>query len=721
MLDRASLRTLARHPERNDPILNVALAEEGDIVVLLLLAESSATGPEALSKIQGRIEREGERVGHEDEPAAEDNRRRGSVRAEDREPDLSNGFTLDTKLVVHPRTDAEVRDAVLARHVEDAFFVLAAAAHPSATERALDLLVKWPSETPLHDRTWLGLIDPHAVSPMLLGLWARGDDELAREAAARLSRDPAQLEGLARDPSRRVRRAVAGSPNAGGLRALLLESDPACEVRGRAAMGIEGRAVDSVRNAHGVDVTSARFKAATLSMGTGGVLASDVVRSLSIGPLDEEGALLAARALDEATVASIVASRAYAPEVDLALAAGIAFRRDMGGEDERKGELLAHCAHALAGADRTGGTLTGKGRLASWLADGVARAAEWAEDELVLALVSHTLAADRMVLGRASSRLQGGTARVADWCNQAIASESALPLALLELAWRTLPVDDDTIARLSARVEKPLRLDGSPEGEVDLDPRKRSLALLERVGAALVGKSPLSPRASLALVALEPRRIRYVLSALPQWKGVLVGANVARVLKAHAGALSAAGPSAQKRPSQASASWTQRRLDEVDLAVALAIGDLAPHEAVKRLASGYAALTQGPALAAGMEARAATGEVLALEPLVEHLAKERSRDGAALAAWLLVEGLDRVRSPTAIAAALDAPWALPKMTAASRSMIPSGLSEALATLERRSPGRLAQAIPQTPRGRAVLASGIARAYRALGGMSVNEV
>jgi hypothetical protein len=121
-----------------------------------------------------------------------------------------------------------------------------------------------------------------------------------------------------------------------------------------------------------------------------------------------------------------------------------------------------------------------------------------------------------------------------------------------------------------------------------------------------------------------------------------------------------------------------------------------------------------------MEARAAMGEVPELEPLVEHLAKERSRDGAALAAWLLVEGLDRVRSPTAIAAALDAPWALPKMPAASRSMIPSGLSEALATLERRCPGRLALAIPQTPRGRAVLASGIARAYRALGGMSVNE-
>jgi hypothetical protein len=309
---------------------------------------------------------------------------------------------------------------------------------------------------------------------------------------------------------------------------------------------------------------------------------------------------------------------------------------------------------------------------------------------------------------------------VARWCTRAVASGRPLPVALLELAWRTGSVTDDAIARLSAQVEKPIRSDGSPEAEVDLDPRGRSLALLERVGAALVGKSPLSPRASLALVALEPRRVRYVLSALPQWKGMLVGANVARVLKAHAGALTAAGPSAQKKPNQASASWTQRRLDEVDLAVALAIGDLAPREAIARLASGYATLTQGPALAAGMEARAAIDGPPTHEPLIDYLAKERSRDGAALAAWLVVEGLDRVRSPTGIAAALDAPWVAPKIASASRSMIPSGLSEALATLERRCPGRLAEAIPQTPRGRAALASGIARAYRALGGMSVNE-
>jgi hypothetical protein len=298
-----------------------------------------------------------------------------------------------------------------------------------------------------------------------------------------------------------------------------------------------------------------------------------------------------------------------------------------------------------------------------------------------------------------------------------------LPIALLEVAWRNPSISDETVERLAARVE-PLGRDSSLEHEVDLDPRARPLALLEKVGIVLVGRAPLSPRAALALVALEPRRVRYILSALPQWKGVLSGANMARVLKAHAGALSAAGPSAQRRPIQAAASWTQRRLDEVELAIALAVRDISPSEAIKRIEAGYAPLTQGPALAFGLEARATLEGVEVVEPLVEYVAKERSRDAAALAAWLLIEGLDRVRSPSAIAAALDAPWAAmtPAVTggAASRSVVPAGLSEALAALERRSPGRLAAAMPQTPRGRAALASGIARAYRALGGMAVVE-
>jgi hypothetical protein len=721
MLDRASLHALARQPERNDPMLNVALAEEGDIAVLSALAECPSVGPEALARIETRIEAEGESVGHAEDPPIEDDRRRGSRRAEDEEPTPSNGSELDAKLIVHPRADDRVRDSVLDRHAADPFFVLAAAAHRHATARAIDLVARWPAATPLHDRTWLALIDPHAPSPMTIATWAADDEDLPREAAARLGADPSLLEVLGRDGSRRVRRAVAGNSHTEPLVIERLRSDPACEVRARAA-AVDGRAPEPAREAESVDLGSARFRAAVAAMHTGGTLAADVVRALRAGPLDEEGACLAARALDGATVAELVGSRSHPVEIDLALAAGIAFRCDLDGSEDRDAALLAQCVRTLADADKTGSILTGKGRLASWLADGVLRTAVGSRDELVQALGKRTLAGDRMVLGRVTRARgeQSDEDGVAEICSRALARHASLPIALLEVAWRTGGVTDDVVAELAAQV-RPASADGSLEQEVDLDPRARSLALLERVASALVGKAPLSPRAALALVALEPRRIRYILSALPQWKGVLTGANVARVLKAHAGALSAAGPSGQRKPTQAAASWTQRRLDEVELAVALAVGDISPSEALTRLVTGYATLTQGPALAAGMEARATLDGMAIMEPLVEHLAKERSRSGAALATWLLVEGLDRVRSPTGIAAALDAPWVTPPAAgASSRSMVPLGLSEALATLERRSPGRLPAAMPQTPRGRAALASGIARAYRALGGMAVEE-
>ena len=63
MLDRASIDRLARTPEKNAPLLNVALAEEGAAPVLLALARSIAVGPEALAVIGQRIIDEGEAVG----------------------------------------------------------------------------------------------------------------------------------------------------------------------------------------------------------------------------------------------------------------------------------------------------------------------------------------------------------------------------------------------------------------------------------------------------------------------------------------------------------------------------------------------------------------------------------------------------------------------------------------------------------------------------------
>jgi hypothetical protein len=722
MLDRRSLRTLAEHPERNDPMLNVALAEEGDATVLFALAECHAVGPEALAKIALRVADEGETVGHE-EPDAEDALPRGSRRAAE-ETVITHGTDLDARLVVHPRSEDVVRDAILARHAGDPFFALAAAAHTRATTLALERVARWPALTPLHDRPWLGLIDPASVPPLLLDAWATDEDPLAREAAARLARDGACLARLATDARRQVRRAVASNPFAATERAHLAERDEAGEVRARAATAVAARADESdVRGSRGVDVTSSRFRAAVAAMKTGGTLAVDVTRAMRAGPLDEEGARLAARALDEASVGALITTRPLTDAIGVALAAGIALRDDVA---EEQGALLGSCIHALATADRSGGVLTGKGRLASWLAEGVARAMANASDEVLEALGRTSLAADRMVLGRMAK----GSDIVPALATRAAGSSMQVPIALIELAWRDPRVDEETLAMLAAHARPPPKHDASPEHEVDLDPRARPLEVLERVGGVLVHKAPLSPRAALALVALEPRRVRYVLSALPQWKGVLAGVNIARVLRSHAGALSAAGASGTtggRRAAGVAAGWTQRKLDEAEVAVALAIGDLPARDAALRIASGQDTLLGGTVLAAGIEARAALEGVRCVEPIAELLARARSQDASALATWLLVEGLDRPRSATAIAAALDAPWSVahgpPRggtAAPASRSMVAPGIAEALATLERRSPGRLAEVTPQTPRGRAALVSGIARAYRALGGMSVTD-
>ena len=183
-------------------------------------------------------------MGHVEDPERETLSRRGSRRSEDEEPKEQNGVELDKRLIVHPRADGAVREAILARHEDDPFFALAAASHRHATEHAIERLAQWPSLTPLHDRNWLGSIDSRAVSPLTLSAWAKDDDELVREAVARLLDEPALLRKLALDAARRVRRAVAGNPSAPRAVVEHLLINPACEGRARAS-AFEARSQDS--------------------------------------------------------------------------------------------------------------------------------------------------------------------------------------------------------------------------------------------------------------------------------------------------------------------------------------------------------------------------------------------------------------------------------------------------------------------------------------------
>jgi hypothetical protein len=90
-------------------------------------------------------------------------------------------------------------------------------------------------------------------------------------------------------------------------------------------------------------------------------------------------------------------------------------------------------------------------------------------------------------------------------------------------------------------------------------------------------------------------------------------------------------------------------------------------------------------------------------------AKNRTTLAPALSLWLLLERLDRERGPTLIASSVDS-------LATAKGVMPPGVADALAVIEQRRPGRLETVHPQSPRGRATLASAIARAYRAIGGM-----
>jgi hypothetical protein len=186
-------------------------------------------------------------------------------------------------------------------------------------------------------------------------------------------------------------------------------------------------------------------------------------------------------------------------------------------------------------------------------------------------------------------------------------------------------------------------------------------------------------------------------------------------LKSHAGALTAAqklaagsAPAVGARPASV-ARWTDRRLIEAEAAIAIAVGDLTAEELVRRLAAATIKLEEGVTLAAGIEARVAIEGAPRFAPLLDYATSRRTADPAALALWVLLEELDRVRAPSLIASAIDG-------LSVARSVVSPAVCEALATLERRAPGRLENVHAQSPRGRATIASAIARAYRAFGGM-----
>ena len=704
MLDRASIERLARTPEKNAPLLNVALAEEGTAPVLLALARSIAVGPEALAILGQRIEDEGAAVGKDAATPAEEA--------------VSIVGELDRLLIAHPRAPDVVRDAILARRPREAFFVLAAACHPQATSAAIERAVDWPSASAAHDRLWIPLLDTGAVPPLTLEEWAQDPSPLRREAAARLAHDPALLAALARDRSRQVRRAVASNRAAPAERARLALEDPAIEVRARAAGQLSPHA-DAEREGARV-VETARFAAALRAMAGGGVLAPDMVRALvsSAADLDLEGAMIAGQVLPRHDLVGLVdqvIDLGFDSARSTSLAAGLALRPKVpyGPEESEEEAELEHTevvydlVKSLARTTTAESRLTGKARLAAWAAEGLARGEAVDRERVLRDLGRRPMAAERMILARGAALRP---AMVGELCRAASeASGEEVPAALLELAWADATIPDAWMSELGARIARPkTRAEDLPEDEVDLDPSLRSLPVLERVVLAVTTRANVSPRAALSVVALDARRVRYVLSAMPQWKGRLSGGRLARVLRQHAGAITVGHAEARAKQARVE-SWTERHLSELELSIALAVGHLTGAEVARRIEVGRQSLEDGVNLACGAEARAALEGAAAIQPILAWAAKNRTTTPAALATWLLLERFDRERGATLIAASIDT-------LATGKVRVPAGVCDALSLLEHRRPGRLETVHPQSPRGRATMVSAIARAYRALGGM-----
>jgi hypothetical protein len=682
MLDPELLAKLAEHPERNAPDVNRALAEEGGALVLRALARSTATQAEAVGVVAERAARDAAAL--EEEIAQLD---------DEEETDGQFVLGLERLLVAHPHAPPAVRDALLRRHAHDPYFVLAASSHPAATAAAVEAAARWPCRYPVLDRPWLTLVPPDALEPLVAEAWAQDDDVLLREAAARLGRDPAVLARLAKDPSRQVRRAAATNPSAPRA---ALAADPAIEVRARARGPVE---------------PPARFDAALRAMEQYGLLAPDVALALSGDATldDDEAALLAARALPRQNVAKlvrVVCAGAEPPPAAAGLAAGIALRVPAeDGGDAGLRELVAESVKALSQASALYGALTGKARLAAWLADGLAQSASVDRDRLVDELGDGAVGGESQVLLRSAAFAPDLARRLL----ARAADAPRVPAPLLELAWRTPAVDGDTLLSMARRLAPPkLRGADLPDDELDLDPTLRDLDLLEKVVLAVGKQLTLTPRSALPAIALDSRRVRYVLTAMPHWRGRLSGTMLARVLRQQAGALSAGRSESRARHAEIR-DWTERILNDTEVAVAIAVGHFTSGALVDRVEAGRHHIGDGDTLASGAEARAVLEGSASIAPLLAWSARHRATHPAALALWLLLEKHDRERPAGTIASAVDG-------FATRQNSVSETVSEALATLERRRPGRLDHVVPQTPRGKATHASAVARAYRALGGL-----
>jgi hypothetical protein len=377
-------------------------------------------------------------------------------------------------------------------------------------------------------------------------------------------------------------------------------------------------------------------------------------------------------------------------------------------------------------SSRDAKSLTGHARLAAFLAELVADPTLVPESALVEGLAHAGLVGDPALAARWMSmreaRAPGAIARIAAALVEIAARGGRPPACALEAAWRDPGVDDDLLTRLS-RVIKPRRestahlrgrADGSKTAHVDLDldPSLRPPATLARVVEGLDPWIKIALRTVLVVLATVPRALSVGGRDLRSWVGGTPGehgpttagdgvtsSQLQRILRA------ARGPSSDHETRVAK---VDAHADEAGIAIAL-LAQTTRAADVASILPRMRALHDGIFLSAIVEALWALGRKADVKVLVDALGTLRKTDPSALAAWLVVGDLDRARSISVFAGALDEPIA-----ATPQGPI-AAVCQALGLVERRKPGTLEKLHASTRTGQAAVVNSLARAYPGLVG------
>jgi hypothetical protein len=733
MLDPRTIRALAARPEQNGRDLDVALAEEGDAHALASLLRWSGLEPEALTAITERVLGRGAPIepgGPDEDPPRIDIPWEPADEARVHRP-WSLDRALLSLVVMHPRAPSAALEAIVARHPDEPGFLIGAALSPQAPRTLVERLAATPARSTLHDRSWIDLLAARLDVPQLVQAWSASDDELLREAAARLSDDSTVLARLAHDRARRVRRAVAHSPSINAPRDELAR-DPAVEVRGAAHAPPQPRS--STQAAHALARAARVFE-------RGGDLDPRTVDAIieSAGDLDPELAWLAGLVLDlddlRPVALALAEHDAGHPSSRAMLAAAMLRPTEAtsaAAEASARADLANMLARAIARSyvpsSEGAKGLTGYARLVAFLSELLADPQLVDEGTLVMGLSHGAIASDPALAARflpqREARSPGMTRRLAAGLVVAAARGGRPPACALEAAWRDTSIELPELVRL-ARVVKPRReaaahLRGRADGakhahvDLDLDPALRPGAELVAVTEALDPWIRVSMRVALVVLAATPRALAVGGREVRQWvantsgehptagaaDGV-VSSQMQRILRAARGAGRVSGDETRVAKLDVHA-------DEAGVAVAL-LAQTTKAQEVADLLGRAQRLKDGMFIAAIIEALWGLGRRDDVKVLVDAVARLRRQDAALLVAWLVVGELDRNRTTSVLAGALDE-----AVASTPQGPLPT-ICQALGVVERRVPGTLERLRASTRAGQASVVNALARAYPGLVG------